>query len=110
FAPTTSGIPDRILILGGHIVFVETKAPGQSVRRLQQVRHTALRRRGMDVRVVDTIDDADALIAEIAAREPISSVAPTPSTEEPCRRPSCPSVPCSRPRSPRPQTPCPSSC
>lgn len=82
-APTTSGIPDRILILGGHIVFVETKAPGQSVRRLQQVRHTALRRRGMDVRVVDTIDDADALIAEIAAREPISSVAQTPSTEEP---------------------------
>ena len=83
FAPTTSGIPDRILILGGHIVFVETKAPGQSVRRLQQVRHTALRRRGMDVRVVDTIDDADALIAEIAAREPISSVAQTPPTEEP---------------------------
>ena len=83
FAPTTSGIPDRILILGGHIVFVETKAPGTSSPRPPLRRHPPLPRRGMDVRVVDTIDDADALIAEIAAREPISSVAQTPSTEEP---------------------------
>ena len=53
-SPGTDGMPDRMALLpGGHIVFVEVKAPGQKPRPLQLKRHEELRRLGFKVYVLD---------------------------------------------------------
>lgn len=63
-SPAFSGVPDRIVFLpGGRIVFVELKAPGESLRPLQARIHEMLARLGADVRVVDSLEAVDALFA-----------------------------------------------
>ena len=66
-SPAWNGVPDRIVFLGGRQVFVETKAPGKKPRPLQLVRHNELRAAGADVRVIDTRQQVDDLIAELTA-------------------------------------------
>jgi Holliday junction resolvase len=34
-SPGTAGVPDRIVVMNGHTVFVEVKAPGEIPRPLQ---------------------------------------------------------------------------
>jgi len=49
-SPGFDGMPDRIVLLpGGHIGFVEVKAPGEKPRPLQLARHGLLRRLGFKV-------------------------------------------------------------
>lgn len=61
-APAFSGVPDRIVFLpGGKIIFVELKAPGKAPTPLQQRIHEMLAALGADVRVVDSVEAADAL-------------------------------------------------
>jgi len=63
-APGLSGVPDRIVILpGGRVIFVELKAPGQRPTALQSRIHEMLARLGADVRVVDSLEGADAVCA-----------------------------------------------
>ena len=53
-SPGFDGTPDRIVLLpGGHIGFVEVKAPGEKPRPLQLSRHGLLRRLGFKVYVLD---------------------------------------------------------
>lgn len=53
-SPGFDGMPDRIVLLpGGHIGFVEVKAPGEKPRPLQLSRHGLLRRLGFKVYVLD---------------------------------------------------------
>ena len=53
-SPGYNGMPDRIVLLpGGHMVFVEVKAPGKMTRPLQAARHELLRRLGFKVYVLD---------------------------------------------------------
>ena len=53
-SPGYDGMPDRIVLLpGGHIGFVEVKAPGEKPRPLQAARHELLRRLGFKVFVLD---------------------------------------------------------
>ena len=53
-SPGFDGMPDRIVLLpGGHIGFVEVKAPGEKPRPLQLSRHGLLRRLGFKVFVLD---------------------------------------------------------
>jgi len=53
-SPGYDGMPDRIVLLpGGHIGFVEVKAPGEKPRPLQEARHELLRRLGFKVFVLD---------------------------------------------------------
>ena len=53
-SPGFDGMPDRIVLLpGGHIGFVEVKAPGEKPRPLQLARHGLLRRLGFKVYVLD---------------------------------------------------------
>ena len=53
-SPGFDGMPDRIVLLpGGHIGFVEVKAPGEKPRPLQLARHGLLRRLGFKVFVLD---------------------------------------------------------
>lgn len=55
-----AGFPDRIVLLpGAVIVFVETKAPGKTARKLQARVHAKLRRIGFRVEVLDTKDAVD---------------------------------------------------
>lgn len=67
FISSRSGVPDRIVVLDGHVVFVELKAPGGKVRPLQQVRLDELRRAGADARVISSRPEVDDFLAEITA-------------------------------------------
>lgn len=58
-----AGFPDRICLApGAVIVFVETKAPGKSPRKLQEKIHRKLRALGFRVEVLDTREAVDAFI------------------------------------------------
>jgi len=61
-APTTAGVPDRIVFLpGGVVIFVELKAPGKQSTPLQVRIQQMLRDLGSDVRVIDSLEAVDAL-------------------------------------------------
>ena len=66
--PGFDGMPDRIVLLpGGHIGFVEVKAPGEKPRPLQLVRHGLLRRLGFKVYVLDDERQIGGILDEIRA-------------------------------------------
>jgi hypothetical protein len=57
------GFPDRIVLLpGGVVVFVETKAPGVSPRLIQGKVHARLRGLGFRVEVLDGKESIDGFI------------------------------------------------
>jgi hypothetical protein len=66
-SPGTAGVPDRICIYAGRVIFVELKAPGRVPRPIQHRRIQQLRDHGVDVHVVDSLagvkEVADALYA-----------------------------------------------
>ncbi|HEX9230145.1 MAG TPA: hypothetical protein VF885_26385, partial [Arthrobacter sp.] len=66
-SPANSGVPDRVVIGNGMTVFLELKAPGESLRALQHEVITEMIGRGAIVRVADTIALVDKLLAEIVA-------------------------------------------
>lgn len=60
-SPGRRGVPDRIVLLpGGRIVFVELKAPGKQATKLQERDHTRRRALGFDVKVIDSLESANA--------------------------------------------------
>ena len=71
-SPGFDGMPDRIVLLpGGHMGFVEVKAPGKVPRPLQEARHRMLRRLGCKVYVLDRpeqiiqiLEDTHRVVAE----------------------------------------------
>ena len=70
-SPGFDGMPDRIVLLpGGHIGFVEVKAPGEKPRPLQLARHGLLRRLGFKVYVLDDEQQIEQIIAEIGGDVP----------------------------------------
>lgn len=65
-SPGLDGMPDRIVLLpGGHMAFVEVKAPGKVPRPLQAARHELLRRLGFKVYVLDDERQIWKIIKEI---------------------------------------------
>ena len=67
-SPGFDGMPDRIVLLpGGHIGFVEVKAPGEKPRPLQLARHGLLRRLGFRVFVLDEEQQIGGILDEICA-------------------------------------------
>lgn len=61
-SPSTVGVPDRVVILpGGHIGFVEVKAPGEKPRPVQEVRINQLRGLGAVCLVLDDISEVEAV-------------------------------------------------
>ena len=65
-SPGYDGMPDRIVLLpGGHMAFVEVKAPGKVPRPLQAARHELLRRLGFKVFVLDDEQQIGKIIKEI---------------------------------------------
>lgn len=60
-SPGRRSVPDRLVTLpGGCIVFVELKAPGKKPTELQQRDHERRRALGCDVRVIDSMEAANA--------------------------------------------------
>ncbi len=65
-SPGFDGMPDRIVLLpGGHMAFVEVKAPGKRPRSIQLARHELLRRLGFMVYVLDNDKQIGDLLDEI---------------------------------------------
>lgn len=65
-SPGNAGMPDRLIILpGGHIAFVELKAPGQKPRALQVRQMDRLTQLGCTVHVIDHPNQIQDLINEI---------------------------------------------
>ena len=60
-SPGRRSVPDRLVTLpGGRLVFVEVKAPGKQATPKQARDHERRIALGCDVRVIDTIEAADA--------------------------------------------------
>ncbi|KGM18163.1 VRR-NUC domain-containing protein [Corynebacterium auriscanis] len=65
-SPGTAGVPDRIIILpGGRIAFIETKAPGQQPRPIQVRRHNQLKQRGAHIYTIDHPNQIPHILHEI---------------------------------------------
>ena len=65
-SPAFDGMPDRLVLMpGGHIGFVEVKAPSKKPRPLQVSRHGLLRRLGFKVYVLDSPADIAGMLDEI---------------------------------------------
>lgn len=68
-SPGLSGVPDRIILMpGGKITFVETKAPGKKLRALQGHICGMLTALGFEVRLIDTKPGVDAFVMEMEVR------------------------------------------
>ncbi|MCB5280565.1 hypothetical protein [Arthrobacter sp. ES1] len=66
-SPGNTGVPDRVIIGNGQTVFLELKRPGEGPRRLQEEVIAEMISHGAAVRVADTKDLVDELLAEIIA-------------------------------------------
>ena len=65
-SPGFDGMPDRIVLLpGGHMAFMEVKAPGEKPRPLQLARHKLLRGLGFKVYILDDERQIGGLLDEI---------------------------------------------
>lgn len=65
-SPGWVGAPDRIVIMpGGRVWFVETKAPGKKLRALQEKRRKQLTQFGFQVRVISNLEELGVFIREI---------------------------------------------
>jgi hypothetical protein len=63
--PQDDGAPDRLVMMpGGRLWFVETKAPNGKVEPLQKLAHDDLRRLGFQVRVLWTAEQVARFIQE----------------------------------------------
>lgn len=67
FTSGETGVPDRIVIIKGHTVFVETKSEVGTPRPNQIRQHKRMRGRGADVRVASTRQEVDDLLRELTA-------------------------------------------
>lgn len=65
-SPGNNGVPDRMILLpGGRIVFVETKAPGKTPTALQSAQISKIRAFGFKVYVIDSKAGVDELVQEV---------------------------------------------
>ena len=65
-SPGQNGVPDRVILVPkGRIYFVETKAPGKKLRRLQEHVCGLITQLGFKVLRIDTKAKVDAFISEV---------------------------------------------
>lgn len=65
-SPGQNGVPDRIILVPmGRIYFVETKAPGKKLRKLQEWVCGLIKGLGFAVLRLDTKDKVDAFVREV---------------------------------------------
>lgn len=65
-SPGFNGVPDRIILVPmGRIYFVETKAPGKKLRKLQEWVRGLIQGLGFVVLRIDTIEKVEAFIRQV---------------------------------------------
>lgn len=65
-SPGLNGVPDRIILVPmGRIYFVETKAPGKKLRRLQEWVRGLIQDLGFVVLRIDTLEKVEAFIRQV---------------------------------------------
>jgi hypothetical protein len=65
-SPGTVGVPDRIVLLpGGRLIFVELKAPGEKMRKIQELRKKQIEKLGFKVLCIDSIEGVQELVREV---------------------------------------------
>lgn len=65
-APIVAGLPDRLVLLpGGRLFFVETKAPGGRLRPVQRVMHARLGGLGFPVVVLSSPEGVRAWLSSV---------------------------------------------
>ena len=57
-SPARRGVPDRIYLKDGVVIFVEYKAPGKKPTKLQEAVFAKIRAKGFQVYVIDDIERA----------------------------------------------------
>lgn len=65
FTSGVNGVPDRIIVINGLTLFVETKSHNGTLSPLQKVQIKRMRDQGADVRVTHTRELVDELITEL---------------------------------------------
>lgn len=60
-SPAQRGVPDRIFLKEGRVVFIEFKAYGKRPTKQQLYNHDQIRAAGFEVYVIDNIEDGKAL-------------------------------------------------
>jgi len=69
-SPGQNGVPDRIVLVPmGRIYFVETKAPGKKLRKLQELVRGLIRELGFVVLRIDTMDKVEAFVRQVKKHE-----------------------------------------
>ena len=63
-SPGNAGVPDRIVIKEGKLIFVELKAPGKEVRALQQFQINRLLKHNQIVYVADSKEKIDLILEQ----------------------------------------------
>lgn len=64
-SPGRRGVPDRILIGNGHVIFIELKSSVGRLSKSQQLMIPRLQKHGADVRVIRSRSEVDALLREL---------------------------------------------
>lgn len=76
-SPGYSGVPDRIILIGGLVFFVELKALGKRLKPRQAFVHHEFRRYGHPVWTVDDAVTIDQLIKYIQQKIKANDLPPT---------------------------------
>ena len=63
-SPGNAGVPDRIVIKNGKLVFIELKAPGKEVRALQRLQIDKLLKHEQTVYVADSKEKIDLILEQ----------------------------------------------
>ena len=64
-SPGRKGVPDRIVLLNGHVIFVETKAPDGKLKSWQARCHDMLRANGQRIEVLWALQQVDYFLATL---------------------------------------------
>lgn len=64
-SPANRGVPDRLIIIPGYVMFVEVKAPNGRLSALQEFVGEKLRELYQDWRVIYNLDDVEELLDDL---------------------------------------------
>ena len=64
-SPSLNGVPDRILMYDGQVIFVELKAPGEEPRPDQKAVHRMMQKQHVTVLVSDNNNTSDKIVQEL---------------------------------------------
>jgi Holliday junction resolvase len=64
-SPARAGVPDRIVIARGRVIFVEIKSESGRLTRIQEMQLERLRMHGVEARVLYGMDEALKFVAEV---------------------------------------------